>query len=249
MSVTANLLSNRDWNWSATLNAAWQRVRITNLSLNPNAPSLDTPVGWMESTPIQVFSTNYAPYSYFLYKQIYDEKTGRPVEGLYADLTGDGKVDDSDRYHTHSPMPDWIFGFSTSLSFKKWTLSTSLRANVGQYLYNGSAANMGAWECTTWSTGQINNLNADFLDTHFQKRQYMSDHYLSNASFLRMDNLQLSYDFGKVLKACNLQVSAMIQNVFTITKYNGVDPEVASGIDSSLYPRPRTYSLTLGLNF
>lgn len=249
VSVTANLLSNRDWNWSATLNAAWQRVRITNLSLNPNAPSPDTPVGWMESTPIQVFSTNYAPYSYFLYKQIYDEKTGRPVEGLYADLTGDGKVDDSDRYHTHSPMPDWIFGFSTSLSFKKWTLSTSLRANVGQYLYNGSAANMGAWECTTWSTGQINNLNADFLDTHFQKRQYMSDHYLSNASFLRMDNLQLSYDFGKVLKVCNLQVSAMIQNVFTITKYNGVDPEVASGIDSSLYPRPRTYSLTLGLNF
>lgn len=249
LSINANIISTRDFDWSATFNAAWQRVRITNLTLNPNAPSPDTPVGWIESTPIQVFSTDYAPYSYFLYKQIYDEETGRPIEGLYADLDGDGKIDDSDRYHSHSPMPDWILGFSTSLRYKKWTLATSLRANLGQYLYNGSAANLGAWECTTWSSGQINNLNAEFLNTQFRHRQFMSDHYLSNASFLRMDNLQLSYNFGKVYRTLDLQISAMVQNVFTITKYKGVDPEVSNGIDNSVYPRPRTYSITLGLNF
>lgn len=247
--INANIINTKDWAWTATFNATWQRVRITNLTLNPNSPSPDTPVGWMESTAIQVFSTDYAPYSYFLYKQIYDEATGLPVEGLYADLNGDGEISDADRYHCHSPLPDWIFGFSTSLNYKKWTLSTSLRANVGQYLYNGSAANMGAWECTTWSAGQINNLNADFLDTQFRHRQYMSDHYLRNASFLRMDNLQLTYDFGKVYRTLNLHVSAMVQNLFTITKYKGVDPEVANGIDNSVYPRPRTYSLTVGLNF
>lgn len=248
-SINANLITNRDWTWSATFNATWQKVRITNLTLNPNAPSPDTPVGWMESNPIQVFSTNYAPYSYFLYKQIYDQETGRPIEGLYADLSGDGKIDDADRYHKHSPMPDWIFGFSTSLRYKKWTMSTSLRSNIGHYLYNGSAANMGAWECTTWSSGQINNLNASFLETQFRHRQYMSDYYLSNASFLRMDNLQLSYDFGKVFKVCDLTISGMVQNVFTITKYKGVDPEIAYGIDDTVYPRPRTYSISLGLNF
>lgn len=247
--ITANLITTRDWTWQATFNATWQRVRITNLTLNPDSPSPDTPVGWMESTPIQVFSTGYAPYSYFLYKQIYDKESGLPIEGLYADLNGDGEISDADRYHCHSPLPDWIFGFNTSLSYKKWTLSTSLRANLGQYLYNGSAANMGAWECTTWSAGQINNLNVDFLNTQFRHRQYMSDHYLQNASFLRMDNLQLTYDFGQIYRSLNLHISAMIQNVFTITKYKGVDPEVANGIDNSVYPRPRTYSVTLGLNF
>ncbi len=249
IAINANILNTRDWDWTATFNATWQRVRITNLTLNPDSPSPDTPVGWMESTPIQVFSTDHSPYSYFLYKQIYDSKTGRPVEGLYADLNDDGNIDDSDRYHAHSPLPDWLFGFSTSLRYKKWTLSTSLRANVGHYLYNGSAANLGAWECTTWSAGQINNLNADFLNTEFRHRQYMSDHYLQNASFLRMDNLQLSYNFGKIYRDLDLNISAMVQNVFTLTKYDGVDPEVASGIDNSVYPRPRTYSVTLGLNF
>lgn len=135
------------------------------------------------------------------------------------------------------------------MRYKKWTLSTSLRSNIGHYIYNGSAANLGAWECTTWSAGQINNLNADFLNTQFRHRQYMSDHYLQNASFLRMDNLQLSYNFGKVYKSLDINLSAMVQNVFTVTKYKGVDPEVASGIDNSVYPRPRTYSLTLGINF
>ncbi len=249
LAINANIINTRDWNWTATFNATWQRVRITNLTLNPESPSPDTPVGWIESTPIQVFSTDYAPYSYFLYKQLYDAETGLPVEGLYADLNGDGEISDADRYHSHSPLPDWIFGFSTSLNYKKWTLSTSLRANVGHYLYNGSAANMGAWECTTWSAGQINNLNASFLDTQFRHRQYMSDHYLQNASFLRMDNLQLTYDFGRVYRTLNVHVSAMVQNVFTVTKYKGVDPEVAGGIDNSVYPRPRTFSLTVGLNF
>lgn len=249
IALNANLVSTNDWSWTATANAAWQRVRITNLTLNPDSPSPDTPVGWMESTPVMVFSTDYAPYSYFLYKQIYDEKTGLPVEGLYADLNGDGKVDENDRYHSHSPSPDWIFGFSTSVRYKQWTLSTSLRANLGNYLYNGSGANQGAWECTTWSAGQINNLNAGFLDTQFRHRQYMSDHYLENASFLRMDNLQLAYDFGKVYRTLDLRVSAMVQNVFTVTKYKGVDPESSWGIDNGVYPRPRTYSMTIGLNF
>jgi iron complex outermembrane receptor protein len=111
------------------------------------------------------------------------------------------------------------------------------------------AANMGAWECTTWCGQQINNLSKSFLSTEFQNRQYASDYYLENASFLKMDNIQLSYDFGKIYRSLSLHASAMVQNVFTITNYSGVDPENVSGIDTSSYPRPRTYSLTLGLNF
>lgn len=96
---------------------------------------------------------------------------------------------------------------------------------------------------------QLNNLNRSFLTTGFQRRQFLSDYYLENASFLKMDNLQLAYDFGQVYKGLNLHVAAMIQNVFTITKYKGVDPESSNGVDTAVYPRPRTYSVTLGLNF
>ena len=250
LAVTAHVVDTKDWSWNVTANAAWQRVRIKNLTLTPGAPSPDTEVGpWIDSYQMQVFSTDYAPYSFYLYKQLYDQETGRPIEGMYADLDGDGQITTKDRYHHHSPAPDWILGFSTSLSYKKWTLSTSMRANIGGYIFNGMAMNTGAWETMSYNDYQLNNLNRSFLDTSFQRRQYLSDYYLENASFLKMDNLQLAYDFGKVYKSLNLHVSAMLQNVFTITKYKGVDPESMNGVDTAIYPRPRTFSVTVGLNF
>lgn len=249
-SMTGHLIETKDWSWTASANATWQRVRIKNLTLVKGADSPDTSVGpWIDSYQMQVFSTNYAPYAFFLYKQLYDAETGRPIEGLYADLDGDGQITTNDRYHAHSPTPDWIFGFSTSLRYKQWTLSTSLRANVGGYVFNGMAMNTGAWETMSYNDYQLNNLNRSYLDTRFNKRQYLSDYYLENASFLKMDNLQLSYDFGKIYKNLSLHLSAMIQNVFTITNYSGVDPETSNGVDTAIYPRPRTYSVTLGLDF
>ena len=250
LAVTAHVVDTKDWSWNVTANAAWQRVRIKNLTLTPGAPSPDTEVGpWIDSYQMQVFSTDYAPYSFYLYKQLYDQETGRPIEGMYADLDGDGQITTKDRYHHHSPAPDWILGFSTSLSYKKWTLSTSMRANIGGYIFNGMAMNTGAWETMSYNDYQLNNLNRSFLDTRFQRRQYLSDYYLENASFLKMDNLQLAYDFGKVYKGLNLHVSAMLQNVFTITKYKGVDPESMNGVDTAIYPSPRTFAVTVGLNF
>ena len=172
-----------------------------------------------------------------------------PIEGLYADLSGDGKIDSKDLYHYHSPAPDWILGFSTSLRWKKLTLSTSLRANIGNYLYNGMAMNTGAWETMSYNDYQLNRLHSSYLTTHFQKRQHESDHYVENASFLKMDNLQLAYNFGKIGRLFSLNAALMVQNVFTITKYSGVDPENLGGIDMTVYPRPRIYSLTLGFEF
>lgn len=250
LAVNAHIIDTKDWSWSITANAAWQRVRIRNLTLTPGAPSPDTEVGpWIDAYQMQVFSTDYAPYSFYLYKQLYDAETGMPIEGLYADLDGDGQITNADRYHSHSPSPDWILGFSTSLRWRKWTLSTSLRANIGGYIFNGMAMNTGAWETMSYNDYQLNNLNRSFLDTRFTRRQFQSDYYLENASFLKMDNLQLAYDFGKIYKSLSLHASAMVQNVFTWTKYKGVDPETSNGVDTAVYPRPRTYSVTLGLNF
>lgn len=249
IAISATPIQTKDFTWSLSANATWQKNEITNLKLNKDAESPNTLVGAIESHYVQVLSEGYAPYSYYVYKQIYDEATGLPIEGLYADLNGDGVVDTKDKYRYHSPAPDWIFGLSTSLQWKKWTLSTSLRANVGNYLYNGMAMNTGAWETVFYNDYQLNRLNSSYNSTKFNTRQHESDHYVENASFLKMDNIQLGYNFGKITKWCSLNVSAMVQNVFTVTNYTGVDPESQSGIDMTVYPRPRIYSLTIGLDF
>lgn len=249
ISIAATPVQNKNWEWNISGNATWQSNKITNLRVNAKSDAPNTPAGSVDSHYVQVLSEGYAPYSYYVYKQIYDEKTGKPIEGLYADLNGDGKVDSNDLYHYHSPSPDWLFGLSTSLRWKKLTLSTSLRASLGNYLYNGMAMNTGAWETMSYNSYQLNRLNASYLKTNFQKRQYESDLYVENASFIKMDNIQLSYNFGKISKWFSLNASFMVQNVFTITNHTGVDPECQSGIDMSVYPRPRTYSLTIGLDF
>lgn len=249
-SFNANIISTKNWQWVLSGNATWQKVRIKNLRTNPLAPEVNTPQGWIESHYVQVFTENYAPYSFYVCKQIYDEKTGKPIEGLYADLDGDGVFNAAkDRYHYHSPAPDWIFGLSTSLTWKRLTLSASLRANVGNYVYNRLAMNTGAWGTVFYNDYQMNLMSRSYLDTQFTSRQYESDHYVENASFLKMDNISIGYNFGQISKYLSMNASFMVQNVFTITKYSGLDPEVNGGIDGQMYPRPRTYSLTLGFEF
>ncbi len=249
LSFNANIISTKNWQWVLSGNATWQKVRIKNLRTNPLAPEVNTPQGWIESHYVQVLTEGYAPYSFYVYKQIYDEATGKPVEGLYADLNGDGIIDQNDRYHYHSPAPDWIFGLSTSLTWKRLTLSASLRANVGNYMYNRLAMNTGAWGTVFYNDYQMNLMSRSYLDTQFTSRQYESDHYVENASFLKMDNISIGYNFGQISKYLSMNASFMVQNVFTITKYSGLDPEVNGGIDGQMYPRPRTYSLTLGFEF
>lgn len=249
-SINATPVQTKDWQWDLSYNFTWQTMKVKNLSLVPGSQATNTKVGpSIDSYQLQVLTEGYAPYMFYVYHQLYDEKSGRPIEGAYADLNGDGSITEADLYRFHSPAPDYIMGFSTSIRYKKWSLSTSLRANIGNYVYNGMAMNAGAWETVQYNNYQLNNLSTSYLKTGFTKRQYLSDYYVENASFLKMDNLSLGYNFGEVFKGVNVNVSAMVQNVFCITKYSGVDPEVPNGVDNSFYPRPRTYSLNIGINF
>lgn len=241
-------IDNRDITWNVSMNATWQHMKVTNLSLN-HTGTTSTSVGpTIDSYYFQVLTEGCTPYSFYLYHQLYTPD-GKPIEGGYADLNNDGVINSSDLYHAHSPAPDWMLGFSTSLRYKKWTLSTSLRANIGNYVYNGMAMNTGAWSTVSYNSFQLNNLNRSYLKTGFTSRQYLSDYYLENASFLKMDNLSLNYNFGKITRWVSANAGLMIQNVFTWTKYSGVDPEVPNGMDESFYPRPRIYSLSIGLEF
>ena len=250
VSLNATPVKTDNWNWDISFNMTWQKMKVKNLSLVEGGVATNIEAGaWIDGHCVQVLSEGYEPYMFYVYKQLYDEKTGRPIEGAYADLNGDGVINTEDRYRYKSAAPDFIFGLSTSLSYKKWTLSTSLRANVGNYVYNGMAMNTGAWETMSYNTSQLNNLHHSYLETGFQSRQHLSDYYVENGSFLKMDNLSLSYNFGRISRWFGLSASLLVQNVFCITKYSGADPEVPSGMDASFYPRPRTYSLTLGFDF
>lgn len=236
--------------WDVSFNATRLVSTIENLTLVEGAESPNTPVGpTVDGQHVQVFTEGYAPYSFYVYKQIYDQTTGRPIEGLYADLDGDGKTTTGDLYRYHSPAPDWLMGLSSSLSWGRWSLSTTLRASLGNYIYNGMAMNTGAWNTMSYNSYQLNNLHRSYLFTRFESRQHLSDHYVENGSFLKMDNLTLGYNFGEVGMLGRVSAALMVQNVFTITSYTGVDPEVAGGMDMAFYPRPRTVSLSLGVEF
>lgn len=250
VSLNATPIQTKDWEWNLSYNFTWQNMKVKNLSLTKGGSQTNVKVGpSIDAYQFQVLSEGYEPYMFYVYHQLYDSKTGKPIEGAYADLNNDGEINDADLYRYHSPAPKYIMGLSTSLRYKQLTLGMSFRANIDNYVYNGMGMSTGAFETVSYNNSQLNNLNISFLKTGFKTRQYLSDYYVENASFLKLDNLSLSYNVGKINKWASLTVSAMVQNVFTITGYSGTDPEVPNGMDNSFYPRPRTYSVSLGLQF
>ena len=250
VSLNATPIQTKDWEWNLSYNFTWQNMKVKNLSLTKGGSQTNVKVGpSIDAYQFQVLSEGYEPYMFYVYHQLYDSKTGKPIEGAYADLNNDGEINESDLYRYHSPAPKYIMGLSTSLRYKQLTLGMSFRANIDNYVYNGMGMSTGAFETVSYNNSQLNNLNTSFLKTGFKTCQYLSDYYVENASFLKLDNLSLSYTVGKINKWASLTVSAMVQNVFTITGYSGTDPEVPNGMDNSFYPRPRTYSVSLGLQF
>ncbi|AOM77915.1 SusC/RagA family TonB-linked outer membrane protein [Pedobacter steynii] len=250
--VNVSLIRSEDVNWDFGVNMAYNKREVTNLSLNPDPNFIIDAGGITGGTGINIKynAINQVPGSFYVRKQIYDEK-GMPLEGVYADLDGNGVINDKDQYFYKSPDPKIILGFNTAFSYKKWTLSTVLRANLGNYVYDNVSSNFGVRSNILSPSGLINNANADIYNTNFTNNQYLSDYYVKNASFLKMDNAGLAFNAGRISKNGNttLRVSANVQNVFVITNYKGLDPELSSGIDFNLYPRPRTYTLGLNVGF
>ena len=250
ITLNATPVKTKDWQWDLSYNFTWQKMKVKNLSLVKSGTVTNVLVGpSIDAYQFQVLTEGYEPYMFYVYHQLYDENTGKPVEGAYADLNDDGVINSADLYRYHSPAPKYIMGLSTSFRFHQLTLGMSFRANIGNYVYNAMAMNTGAWETVSYNSYQLNNVHSSYLNTGFKVRQHLSDYYIENGSFLKLDNLNLSYDFGRINKWVSVSLSAMIQNVFCITRYTGVDPEVPNGMDNSFYPRPRTFSLSVGLQF
>ena len=250
LSITATPIQTKRFSWDVTYNISSNSTKITKLNAVELPGYQGVPTGHVEGgtgTNAQIHSVGYAPGTFFLYQQKYDAQ-GKPLEGQFVDRNDDKVINEQDKYRTHSPEPKVTMGLSTSLSFDRWTLSTSLRSNIGNYIYDNINAYM-AHHAAVLNSGQyfknttpeINNSNF----TNTSNTQILSDYYLHKASFIKMDNLSLGYDFGRIFGKASLRASATVQNVFTLSPYKGIDPERA--IDFSLYPIPRTYTLNLSL--
>jgi len=250
LSINAKLINTKDIAWSAGVNATLNRNKITSLTAvpNPNFPGL--PQGGIAGglgNNIQIDQVGYAKNSFFVYQQVYDAN-GKPLNGVYVDKNGDGIINSSDLSVVHSPDPQEYFGINSDLRVKQWSAGFSARASLGNYAYNNVASSTG-FSSNFLSPNGIVNGSSNVLQTNFTNPAYLSDYYIQNASFFRMDNIHIGYNFGKVFKNTgDLKISGNVQNVFIITKYTGVDPEITNGIDNNLYPRPRTYVLGLNLS-
>ena len=250
LSITATPIQTKRFSWDVTYNISSNSTKITKLNAVELPGYQGVPTGHVEGgtgTNAQIHSVGYAPGTFFLYQQKYDAQ-GKPLEGQFVDRNDDKVINEQDKYRTHNPEPKVTMALSTSLSFDRWTLSTSLRSNIGNYIYDNINAYM-AHHAAVLNSGQyfknttpeINNSNF----TNTSNTQILSDYYLHKASFIKMDNLSLGYDFGRIFGKASLRASATVQNVFTLSPYKGIDPERA--IDFSLYPIPRTYTLNLSL--
>jgi TonB-linked SusC/RagA family outer membrane protein len=248
--ISASPVRNKDFIWDFTYNFTYNESEITNLSKVKDANAIGNQVGGIGGgvgNYVQIHTVGYAPYTFYVYKQVYDQND-KPIEGLYVDLNKDGVSDDKDKYRYKNPQPKYFMGLSSQFGYKKWSLSFSARASFDNYMYNNFHSNSGVYQNFSFSN-YLANVSSDVLNTEFATPRLWSDYYIENASFVRMDNINLGYNVGRIGKSTTLRVSANVQNVFVITKYSGLDPEIPSGIDNNFYPRPRTYSLGFNLDF
>lgn len=201
-------------------------------------------------TNIQNFQTGYSPRAFYVYEQAYDA-AGKPLDGVFVDRNGDGIINPDDMYRYKKPQADVFYGFNTDVSYGNWWLSTSFHGSWGNYNYNNVFSNYGNQSVGLPSNGPyLNNVHTNVTETGFTSPRYLSDYYVQNAAFLRMDNVTLGYTFKNVFSEnSTLRITGAVQNVFVITDYDGIDPEVQDGIDNNIYPRPRTYTLGLNVNF
>ena len=249
--LTARPVVTKNFTWSTGFNWAYNNSKITKLTGNnasDSQPARGLPVG--TGGYIQYFTVDQEPYAFRVMEQVYDN-SGNPIPGVYVDQNGDGQVTDDDYIYYHSPAPKHTFAWNNNFMFYNFDLGFVLRANLGNYVYNGPKASYGFTSQMT-QYGWNNVLADTFLygDLAGDKYHYYSSYFVENASFLRCDNISFGYTFDDLLKnKVGLRVFAVVENPFVITKYKGIDPEVFSGIDSSVYPNPTTYTLGVTLNF
>ena len=251
-SINSVPVRNKNLTCDLGFNITYNKAEITSL-YNSDAPGYKgIQVGGISGgtgNNIMIHAVGYAPFTFYPNQQIYTSD-GKPIEGLYNDVDRNGIVDDKDRVYYKKPNADVMFGFSTGVTYKKFSFGLTGHGMLGNYLYNNFNSNNSVLRNIINPVRYVGNAGINYLDTRFTNNRYLSDYYIENASFFRLDNINLGYDLGKVINSkARLRLNANIQNVFVITKYSGADPENTGGIDNNIYPRPRIFTIGANLDF
>lgn len=246
LTLGAYLVRKPDWRWRVDYNLGINHNEITYMPFDQEVGGIEGGVG----NTVQRHTEGAAPYSFYVYQQVYDAD-GRPIEGVYVDRNGDGVINSDDKYLFKDPYADVLMGLSTSLRYKRFDLSVSTRASIGNYMYNNVASSK---SIPANLTGRpfLTNIHTDYYNTHFQnytETNLLSDYYVQDASFFKVDNITLGYRFPEIYKHMRLRMFAAIQNVAVLTRYRGIDPEIAGGIDNNFYPRPRMFTFGLSVKY
>jgi len=227
---------------------------------------------------VQVHRVGYPTFSFLLFEQLYDQN-GQVIQvgqqanidinndgqitaadkwkdiHAYVDRNGDGVINIKDRYIYNQSVPNWFLGLSLNYQYKNWSFGASMRSELGGHIYNNIHSNAGTFQSVNGTQGYLNNISSLYYEDEIQKiatNQLLSDHYMEKADFLRMDFFSVGYNFGKLKyfgEKVGLNATFVINNVFVLTNYSGLDPEIGGGIDNNIYPRPRVYSLNLSFDF
>ena len=247
----------KDFVWDVTYNVGWNHNEITELEAGlKDWVWTGSKVSRGNNTLVQVNKVGEPLNSFYVFQQVYDEN-GKPIEGVYVDRDGNGKIDNDDRYCYKSPAPDVIMGLTTKFIYKNWDFSAAFHASIGNYVYYdflNSKANLAE---ITENNAYVNT-TTEAVNLGFSGKtsnpNIPSDYFVRNASYLKCTNMTLGYSFPALIKAgaekiCSGRIFFTVQNPFIITKYKGIDPEVSSGMDKNPYPRPISFQLGLNLNF
>jgi iron complex outermembrane receptor protein len=251
LSLNLRAISKKDQDLSIGFNLTYNKNKITKLLRTDDPNYIGVPTGGgIFGGDCQIQQVGSPMNSFFVNKQVYDITGKYPVEGVYVDLSGQGGAVngiDKNKYTYKKPAPDYLMGLSARYAYKNFDVAASSRISIGNYVYNAVAS--GASYDIRYALGYWANAPKYLEDTKFVTRQPYSDYFVQNASFFKLDNLSAGYSVDNLINKVNARFSITAQNVFTITKYKGIDPEVDGGVDNNFYPRPRTFILGVNLTF
>ncbi|MFO7852431.1 MAG: SusC/RagA family TonB-linked outer membrane protein [Bacteroidota bacterium] len=249
--INGIIISKPDFSWDAGFNLTYNENKITRLTQVDDPDYEGVMIGGISGAvgnTIQIHSVGHPHYSFYVWEQVYNQD-GEPIEGLYVDRNGDGAITVEDRYRYKDPDPNIFMGFNSMVRYKNFDFSFNGRVALGNYVYNNTFSNSGSY-ASIYLSGCLGNANRNLLETQFENPKYFSDYYIENGSYLKIDNASLGYNFDNLLAGkLNLRLYTSAENLLLITKYRGLDPEVASGIDNNLYPRPRIFLFGVSLTY
>jgi TonB-dependent starch-binding outer membrane protein SusC len=253
--LNTGIIRKKDLSLDFGFNITYNKNTITRLTLtdDPNFPgNIFGGISGGTGSTILVNQIGFPRGAFLTYKQVYD-KNQRPIDGLVEDRNRDGIINDRDRAPTYQVDPLVFMGFNANLVFKRWNAGFVARANMGNYIYNNVFSNTGVRRSVLGQQTFLGNASTEVLRSNLSGTSdvmLLSDYWLQDGSFLRMDNINIGYNVGKVINGkANLRITANVQNAFVITKYQGLDPEIFGGIDNNLYPRPRVFVLGVNIDF